>query len=132
MTTGKTIDLTRRTSVSKVMCFLICIVLMSNVEKNICPLLLLESPRPLSPSQGPWTPYQPFNLYLFIRVNLITMLFFPLKFPNFVHILPYEYVFIVDIFSHIDYFRVFNIPPLVMKVHVIYLYPSLYTLIPIS
>ena len=48
------------------------------------------------------------------------MLFFPLKFPNFVHILPHEYVFIVDIFSHIDYFRVFNIPPLVMKVHVIY------------
>ena len=47
------------------------------------------------------------------------MLFFPLNIPNFVHTLPCVYVFIIGIFFT-DYFRVFNIPPLVMKVRVIY------------
>ena len=27
--------------------------------KKKCPFLLFENPRPLSPPQGPWTPYQP-------------------------------------------------------------------------
>ena len=31
----------------------------SNVEKNVCPFLLLESPRPISPPWGPQTSYQP-------------------------------------------------------------------------
>ena len=32
-------------------------------EKNVCPFLLLKSPRPFSPSQGPQTSYQPCFFY---------------------------------------------------------------------
>ena len=31
----------------------------SNIGKKVCPFLLLENPRPLSPPQGPQTSYQP-------------------------------------------------------------------------
>ena len=54
MTTGKTIALTGWTSVGKVMSLLFNMHCFNKqCRKKVCPLLLLESPGPLSPSQGP-------------------------------------------------------------------------------
>ena len=73
MTTGKTVALTGWTSVGKVMSLLFNMHCFNKqCRKKVCPLLLLESPRPLSP-QGPRIPYQPFNM------SLITSSFFFLK-----------------------------------------------------